>query len=349
MESSRHFSIEPYCVLCREMVVSAYYRMALEIEGSHPQESFELDALGFFRLPESTPGRTDSDGTEDVRTHAFRVRVTGRDWCRISRPMERLRRLFGDDSVCREARGCVKCRSGPESSVFLVHIACCQLAKLRFGADTVKRLYFIAQRTYPLVARRHTLTTGSSARAVPDVTIHDRTALGQLLSLISRKLPSEIQSMILGHVPGLFRSLQGCLETLAWASLPAIGIYQPAGPILTTEPFSQNTTVRHITGEVIDVLGEPCLARILATDSTGDVDGSTRISDVPIFGIQVSLGTYGLVAVRVLYVDHSASSWLGSPGRWFATWRCDDLRRLRAFSDVSLLFQTGNSPPYFTC
>lgn len=338
MASSRHFSIEPYCVLCREILLSAYHRMALGMDDTYSPDRFELDALGFFRIPDSNPGRTDSDGIEDVRTHAFRVRITGRDWCRISRPMARLRRLFGDDSVCREAKGCVECRTGPESSVFLVHLACCQLAKQRFGDDTVKKLYFIAQRTYPLVARRHTLTTipGNSVRAVPAEAIHDRTSLGQYLSLISRKLPPEIQSMILGYVPELFRSLQGCLKTLEWASSLPINIYQPARPILTTEPFSQCTTVRNIMGEVIRVLGEPCLVRIGATDEAYHADSSIRLSDVPIFGIQVSLGAYGVAAIRVLYADHSMSPWLGSPGSWFATWRCGDLRRLRAFSDVSL-------------
>jgi hypothetical protein len=90
-----------------------------------------------------------------------------------------------------------------------------------------------------------------------------------------------------------------------------------------------------LSADVRRILGEDCLTGIMA-DGSGSHHRNIDVRDAPVFGFQVSYGTYGVVALRVLYDDESTSPWLGIPLALSTTYRCKDLKQLRTFSDVSV-------------
>lgn len=275
--------------------------------------------------------------------HAFNVNVDELQWSANHESMVRLRSIPGVD-VCSRPAGCIKCHREPESSVSLVHIGCFLLAHQRFKVDTMRMLHLIACRVYPLLPRGLTFLPGgvrylqgSPVLSGDNVALQANTELGRLLSLIHGRLPVELQRMILDDLPDLFRALAFASRTLDWA-VSSLATDVPR-PVLTTvegRPFADIASVEWIGASEAEVLDETCLVEIGDGSAVGRYHTRVRVSP-DIAGIQVSLGTYGVAALRVLYADRPASPWLGTPRRWFTTYRCDSLKGTETLSDVSLL------------
>jgi hypothetical protein len=275
--------------------------------------------------------------------HAFNVNVDALQWAANHESMVRLRSIPGVD-VCSRPTGCIECHRQPESSVSLVHIGCFLLAHQRFKGDTMRMLHFIACRAYPLTPRGLTFLPGgaryfqgSPVLSGDNVAVQADTELGRLLAQIHRRLPVELQRMILDDLPDLIRTLAYSSRSLDWAvSSFATDIPKPILTTVEGRPFADVAPVQWIGADVAEILDETCLVQV----GDGSTEGRhhTRIRVSPeIAGIQVSYGTYGVTALRVLYADRPASPWLGTPRRWFATYRCDGLKGMETLSDVSLL------------
>lgn len=332
-----HFSIEPYCVLCQDLLVPPGGGRAWKIAVVAPEDRWRYDALCFYLFPSP-------EGSErEPRTCASRVTISNDRWPEVHQMMHHLRSVL-NVRLCTRPRGCIDCVRQAENSVFLAHADCFQLARQRFGADAPRLLNLLACKAFPILGRGVTFppcesfhAPGSLVLSADHPALHADTELSRLLSLMNRRLPVELQTLVYGQLPDLFRCLVTCSRTLDWASsLPTAGILwnpQASNPIQTSAPHA---AIEQIGADVTDIFGETCLCRIGAGGS-GDYDVSIRTSPEKVAGVQVSFGTYGVVALRVLYSDQSMSPWLGTPRQWFASCRCDSLNHIETVSDVSQL------------
>ncbi|VUC32542.1 unnamed protein product [Clonostachys rosea] len=159
------------------------------------------------------------------------------------------------------------------------------------------------------------------------------TKLGQLVETVRKTLPVELQELIYQKVSGLFRFLAETSLTLKELDGEA-----SADRGVVVHPVSKGLA-KFLRAHSTHIHGEECLTEI---DSHSNFEQQIALQEKPIHGIQVSVGTYGVVAVRVLYQDYSTSSWLGrGPRKWTATYKGDDLGRLRTVSDGFKLIRVG--------
>lgn len=165
------------------------------------------------------------------------------------------------------------------------------------------------------------------------------TELGRLLGKLEDRLPVELQKMIYDHCSGIFRSLLNCSSTIhdCQPLLPLLEKRQSASE--TSFPLSKSPDFETIGASAVTILGEVTLAQIGASPGAG---GSQFEYQIPIArqavsGIEVSIGTYGVVGLRVLYLDGSKSPWLGGVKHtWTTPVKGDDLKGLQVCSDVSV-------------
>jgi hypothetical protein len=159
-----------------------------------------------------------------------------------------------------------------------------------------------------------------------------------------KRLPFEIQSMIYDHVPDLVKSLRLTLSALDDCShlMPTLEDDQAKTHKITLKADSLPTSR---PGEVlfarnIKLWGETCLAGISTNDDAHQSHHTITIAKLPVWGVQIALGTYGVAGLRVLYAGGTKSAWLGTAKRkLFFTCQGNDLARLRLISDVSILQQ----------
>lgn len=289
-----------------------------------------------FRIPDTT------GIGETPRLHSFRVDLSDRDWHWYNKSMTRLRKLLPESDVCSLLSGCSSCSREPENCIHISHTACVQLACRRFGKSTIEALDLLATQAHPLLSQRF-LSSNIEPQHVQLLQNHLQlisirdlcldTDLGQILHQVHRRLPLELQHAILSQISGLFRSLVSCLATLDWAS----SLNERQRPVVAGSPMKPLAgcgAVFKIGAETIPILDQLCLAQI-TIDKPNTVT-QICVPDEPIFGFQVSIGTYGVAALRVLYSNGTTSSWLGVPLRWFTTYKCSSLSQIRTFSDVNI-------------
>ncbi|CAG9947846.1 unnamed protein product [Clonostachys rosea f. rosea IK726] len=176
---------------------------------------------------------------------------------------------------------------------------------------------------------------GTSSRPSLPAGLSTTTELGQLVKAIRKTLPVELQGLVYRNVSGLFRFLAG-------ASLTLNDLDKKAGSNsgVVNHPVSHHS-VKSLRANSTIILGEECLTSI-GSDNASNFEQEIALQDKPVYGIQVSLGTYGVVALRVIYQGNSTSSWLGFGIRkWTATFKGDDLTRLHTVSDGFKLISVG--------
>lgn len=159
------------------------------------------------------------------------------------------------------------------------------------------------------------------------------TDVGRLIAEMERRLPLELQQMVFSHIPLISQSLTRCFETVN-SYFPASRRRPPRNmEQLTYRPLQNCLEIKQLGVNIVNILGEPCISEI-GSDSQG-WHCEIQVSDVPVDGIQVALGSYGLIALRVLYADASKSPWLGgqSSRRWYQTFR-GSLQDLKVMFDV---------------
>lgn len=167
----------------------------------------------------------------------------------------------------------------------------------------------------------------------PSEELSNETDLGRLISQVKECLPVELQNMISQHLSGLFRCLGNCLLTLSHVMGPTRP-HDPGQPGCVFRPLLNCQLFDRLGAHTVNVLGETCLARI-GSDVPVDYDHVIALEYQDVTGVQVAFGRYGIVALRVLYIDGSTSPWLGgSQKKRFITCRGNDLRLLQAVSDV---------------
>jgi hypothetical protein len=344
------YTIEPYCVLCRDSLLSPTDRKRVGVEYYEDPdcelEKWQTDVIAYLPLPDWFQGYGGGEVADATRQrmHAFPFDIGHSCRPHDSPQMTGVREMY-NLGMCSDPVDCLTCTRHPKRSIGLVHGPCYQLAHQRFGDRTRCFLHLVSRRTYPLIPWRRTLHTSGGRsphdhglHAVPAATIRNDTSLGQLLTTISQKLPPEVQSIILSMAPGLFQCLGRASVTLDWITSPATNIEQPPEPTelhITSKPFGDTDKIRRIEASTTNVLDETCLVRIWASSSGTSPNDSIPVLRKRIFGIQTSFGIFGVTGLRILYANRIFSPWLGKPGRWFLTHRCGDLSRLEIWSDVS--------------
>lgn len=166
------------------------------------------------------------------------------------------------------------------------------------------------------------------------------TPLGDLISLIEKRLPIELQTMIYDSVTGLFKSLLRTLSTLQDSYPLLSNLDDHQAPLMThplnASPLSTSRPVEMLYARAVSILGEACLTEISVQDDSQGSRYAITIARQPVWGVQVAYGTYGVVGLRVLYVDGFKSAWLGFGKRkLFMTCEGEDLTELQISSDVS--------------
>ncbi|CAH0046743.1 unnamed protein product [Clonostachys solani] len=180
------------------------------------------------------------------------------------------------------------------------------------------------------------LNSTRSRPSIPsELSTSGTTELGQLVETIRKTLPVELQGLVYRNVSGLFHFLAGAsltLNELEGEAGPDRGVVIHPIPFHFVKSLRANSTI---------ILGEECLTNI-GSDNASNFEQEIVLQDKAVYGIQVSLGTYGVVALRVLYQDNSTSAWLGfGLRRWTATYKGDDLTKLHTVSDGFKLISVG--------
>lgn len=272
---------------------------------------------------------------EDSRLGVVRIDFSVYGWVRdevFSQAQQQFNARF-----CLAQTRCPKCR--PDDTADFVHTACLQQAKASIPGFSTRTLRDIAQYARPLLPWHFAESLAGLDRnpnTLPlSSSISTSTELGQLLEQIERRLPFELQDLILDDVEGFFRILSASCTTLSWyrQSIKKQGL--ATQPLQTTFPLRHCPEIKKIGANFTPILGEICLKDIGEGSSTPfeqaiDVAYGVR-------GFQYSIGAYGVVAFRVLYNDGAPSPWLGGgKDRWTTTYEAADLTKLYAVSDVRL-------------
>ena len=121
-----------------------------------------------------------------------------------------------------------------------------------------------------------------------------------------------------------------------------ISDFAQTGPNISKLEFSAGET-KALYASSTTILGEACLRQV----SSEPLDLRIDIESRPVWGLQATLGTYGVCGIRVLYLDGSRSPWLGSgEGQLFSTLECRDRMVLELHSDVSEKRWPGSPHPH---
>lgn len=210
---------------------------------------------------------------------------------------------------CRCRSACTQCTA--ENTVNFVHAPCLQLIMTK--VTSMSRQSFLSkilQLTRPLLpwnqaclAMRPSYSYSSSFPS-----LDKDTSLGNLMAVIETMLPIEVQITIYSYVSGLFESL-----VRSWSVFDnhrrivmALDDHRVSSMTLPLVGSGQIKTL-HANAETI--LGETCLTGIGANhDSEKFFYKMIPVTSLPIQGVQVTLGMYGVVGLRILYVDGSESA-----------------------------------------
>lgn len=244
--------------------------------------------------------------------------------------------------ICEEGLGCANC--DPQDSINFVHFLCWKLARRLEPDICIKGLVQLARLASPTFcwppitpvgteSRRHHLPTRLAS--FPNLCCD--TDLGGLLANIGKRMPFEIQRIIFSYFPAILQSMIRCLaHTSEYGSVLRSQQARPS-QLVTCGSLKNVPTIRRLGITTLNVMGENCITKI-GSDSRDWEEEIQVTTTTPIYGIQSCLGSYGLVALRILYVDGSKFPWLGLNGgasrRWFMLCKGDDLHSIQTSFDV---------------
>jgi hypothetical protein len=117
---------------------------------------------------------------------------------------------------------------------------------------------------------------------------------------------------------------------------------------LTSEPIYHGTHLLHklkvlgssgvldsLYAQTRDILGETYLTALRSERIDGAISLAVRHQDTQM--IQYGVSSFGLKAIRIIYMDESKSQWLGDPSDcWLGILPVKDLGKLVTLSDVSV-------------
>lgn len=227
-------------------------------------------------------------------------------------------------AFCRRGQ-CSVC--GPESRANFAHDQCYKTARRLYRGFCLDTLMQLTRLTRPIlpwaclpVTMDRVFQTPTMLSSYTDQ--RSPTDLGRLIATVEERLPIELQQMIFNDTPTMFQSLARCSQLVQTYSA-VLRLGAPAAlstPLQYIRPLRTTLGIRQLGINVMDILGEPCIMKIGVQHPIG-WQYEIEVSDRPVFGLQVALGSYGPVALRVLYTDGSMSSWLGEvySARWFRT------------------------------
>ena len=223
--------------------------------------------------------------------------------------------------------------SGPV--IFLSH-QCCWKAINQPKLLSSSRLLRLAQHTQPVGPPKQLDSYGRTLGRQTNVPICDAdTSLGRLITCIARKLPFELQSMILDHATGsLFASLLKA-TSVSTQLLSRLDTSKPSSPRIAAIGTVNN--VRSLHAQFSDVFGMAYLTQIESNQAEHEPSPfSISVKDSALRGIRFALGEFGLRAFCIVYQDGSHSDWLGDPsGCWYGITEGQDMKNLCMLVDVS--------------
>lgn len=257
----------------------------------------------------------------------------------------------------------------PEKALFFAHADCWAIAE-QYDISTT-RLYQFATQTQPLVPWRGA-EPHSRLLGLPDcLNAETRTPLASLLDTISRRLPPELQQIILtllqrsamdGTHVGPMGSGQdepavesgGTLFTqLAVVQSQKVPVLKQirTGNGLNCHASRSNDAIvegggqtRTLSIRIRNIFGRTYISDI-GINQLDEGVLSTPISSSRIIGLRFALGRFGLRAIRILYESGSHSGWLGDPsGCWFGNVRGSQMQSLRKNGDVRLQLSPKSTP-----
>ncbi|KAH7309139.1 hypothetical protein B0I35DRAFT_94111 [Stachybotrys elegans] len=240
-----------------------------------------------------------------------------------------------------------------KNSLHFVHTTCLQLAQRVMTDFATRDLFSITAMGRPMVWSRSTATFmnprfDSTALGLL-VKYAGDTDLGKLVSDINKRVPLELETMIYRSVSGPLRSFLHCLTNVSAyqaCGQRSINIYSPT---TTYFPFRDCDGFDSIQVKLVKILGENCIGEISALNHGAERNETiTTASASTVIAVQVSLGYYGLTAIRYLLQGGGASAWAGSPQHeWITTYPIQDPRQLQVVSDgfkvVQVKVATGSA------
>ncbi|CAH0005094.1 unnamed protein product [Clonostachys byssicola] len=202
----------------------------------------------------------------------------------------------------------------PENTANCVHVPCLQYATTKLPRLSIRSFCQIARALRPAMAWQNTGHLRSEKKefsGLSSLSDIEDTSLGLLLHAIMKRLPVELVGNIIQCVgDGLFSSLTMTSESLAW--IRTIGftrIMKSENYLSNKQVFSVYNDIQHLGFDSVQVMGEDCLIEL-------QYDPKVCSSRIPVAkkqikGLEFGLGFYGVIGLRVVYVDDSSSPWLG--------------------------------------
>jgi hypothetical protein len=346
--STQHILVEPYCILCRDTllslrdyvpprVVSEPWKLDVFIcKCIRRSDSFKPALITkllpiVFELPSSSHKHESTK----PRTHIFRAHLGTSQWLNGPPDTEKVLRE-ANLSLCPYS--CDQCDI--ELTANMVHSICLLLLRSRAQDIKIKAslLCKVTRRLRPLLGWQRGVTMGLPFEHRPSLALSNfgNSASDPLLSAIHEKLPWELQRMIVRRLYGsIASSLSNCLATLEsieWSRMAEEATRR--SEFHHSYPFSGLASIPvRLSASTVDILGGLYLASI-GSESGKDLEIPT--TEAPIQGVEFAFGLHGVVSFRLLYVDESPSSWLGKGRRkWTTQLRCQSLEKLRVVTDVS--------------
>ena len=242
---------------------------------------------------------------------------------------------------------CDECKD--EFVVNFAHIQCYRLSRHLIPTLSMHELAQFARLSRPLIPWAKLPVTRREYSTLPYYIVNrpPRTYLARFLTKMHRKLPEELQRVIYSYLDPSFLSLIACAAIIEdhHPKLP-IEKLDLAGSV-TYPLLSHTAPVRRLGVNLIDIIGETCVKEI--GSGSGHWDHEIEVMDMPIRGLQVSLTSYGLAGLKILYADGSTSPWLGGASRkWFKTCEGSNLQEIETLFDVRYILTYPGSKQVLT-
>jgi hypothetical protein len=218
----------------------------------------------------------------------------------------------------------------------LVHLSCWKLVNSVKESQMVTRsLFLFAESTSPFFDIGTSFKT--EMRSVPNLTnvvVGDsaETEVGKLLKSLSM-LPAEIRLAIL---PYCTQKLLLCLFAVLESSA-LLNVIKPDSSNRGVGELLCGTNAKTLSARSISIFGQSYI-RLLSFSEHMDNGNDQHLvlaNGLEVRGIKFVVDRYGLRAIRILYIDSSASPWLGDEtGGWKGIIYGNSLRNLYVIRDV---------------